>query len=42
MGRVSVRMLRHYNATGLLKPAEVDPLSIGNHGKEIVGALLTT
>ncbi|MGY0022190.1 MerR family transcriptional regulator [Streptomyces sp. cg35] len=24
-GRVSVRMLRHYDATGLLHPAEVDP-----------------
>lgn len=27
MGRVSVRMLRHYDATGLLKPADVDHLS---------------
>ena len=27
LGRVSVRMLRHYDATGLLKPAEVDHLS---------------
>lgn len=26
-GRVSVRMLRHYDATGLLHPARVDPLS---------------
>jgi DNA-binding transcriptional MerR regulator len=24
-GRVSVRMLRHYDATGLLRPAHVDP-----------------
>src|SRR5580693_5482797 len=24
-GRVSVRMLRHYDATGLLRPAYVDP-----------------
>jgi hypothetical protein len=24
-GRVSVRMLRHYDATGLLRPARVDP-----------------
>jgi DNA-binding transcriptional MerR regulator len=27
LGRVSVRMLRHYDAIGLLKPAEVDYLS---------------
>jgi DNA-binding transcriptional MerR regulator len=27
LGRVSVRMLRHYDATDLLKPAEVDHLS---------------
>jgi DNA-binding transcriptional MerR regulator len=27
LGRVSVRMLRHYDAAGLLKPAEVDHLS---------------
>lgn len=27
LGRVSVRMLRHYDATGLLKPAKVDHLS---------------
>ncbi|MFB8777858.1 MerR family transcriptional regulator [Streptomyces broussonetiae] len=26
-GRVSVRMLRHYDATGLLRPAHVDPSS---------------
>ncbi|WP_418960254.1 MerR family transcriptional regulator [Streptomyces tritici] len=26
-GRVSVRMLRHYDATGLLRPAHVDPAS---------------
>ncbi|CAL9361434.1 MerR family transcriptional regulator [Streptomyces sp. enrichment culture] len=26
-GRVSVRMLRHYDATGLLHPAHVDPVS---------------
>ncbi|MQS13308.1 MerR family transcriptional regulator [Streptomyces kaniharaensis] len=26
-GRVSVRMLRHYDAIGLLRPARVDPLS---------------
>src|SRR6516165_4352244 len=26
-GRVSVRMLRHYGATGLLRPARVDPAS---------------
>jgi DNA-binding transcriptional MerR regulator len=26
-GRVSVRMLRHYDATGLLQPARVDPAS---------------
>jgi DNA-binding transcriptional MerR regulator len=26
-GRVSVRMLRHYDAIGLLRPAEVDPAS---------------
>jgi DNA-binding transcriptional MerR regulator/effector-binding domain-containing protein len=27
LGRVSVRMLRHYDATGLLRPADVDPSS---------------
>jgi DNA-binding transcriptional MerR regulator len=27
LGRVSVRMLRHYDATDLLKPAQVDHLS---------------
>jgi DNA-binding transcriptional MerR regulator len=26
-GQVSVRMLRHYDATGLLRPARVDPAS---------------
>jgi DNA-binding transcriptional MerR regulator len=26
-GRVSVRMLRHYDTTGLLRPARVDPAS---------------
>jgi DNA-binding transcriptional MerR regulator len=26
-GRVSVRMLRHYDAIGLLRPAHVDPAS---------------
>ncbi|MFD3481299.1 MerR family transcriptional regulator [Streptomyces sp. NPDC058695] len=26
-GRVSVRMLRHYDATGLLRPAHVDPVN---------------
>src|SRR5262245_46485860 len=26
-GRVSVRMLRHYDALGLLRPAHVDPAS---------------
>jgi DNA-binding transcriptional MerR regulator len=26
-GRVSVRMLRHYDAVGLLRPAHVDPSS---------------
>ncbi|MYV98630.1 MerR family transcriptional regulator [Streptomyces sp. SID3343] len=26
-GRVSVRMLRHYDATGLLRPARVDPVT---------------
>ena len=26
-GRVSVRMLRHYDAIGLLRPASVDPLT---------------
>ncbi|UQI46278.1 MerR family transcriptional regulator [Streptomyces sp. HU2014] len=26
-GRVSVRMLRHYDATGLLRPAHVDPVT---------------
>src|SRR4029453_9108019 len=27
LGRVSVRMLRHYDAIGLLRPARVDPAS---------------
>ncbi len=27
LGRVSVRMLRHYDAIGLLRPAHVDPRS---------------
>ncbi|MFI6444960.1 MerR family transcriptional regulator [Kitasatospora sp. NPDC050543] len=27
LGRVSVRMLRHYDAIGLLRPADVDPFS---------------
>jgi DNA-binding transcriptional MerR regulator len=27
LGRVSVRMLRHYDAIGLLGPAAVDPSS---------------
>src|SRR2546429_8090670 len=27
LGRVSVRMLRHYDAIGLLRPATVDPAS---------------
>src|SRR5436309_7923359 len=27
LGRVSVRMLRHYDAIGLLRPAHVDPHS---------------
>jgi DNA-binding transcriptional MerR regulator len=27
LGGVSVRMLRHYDATGLLEPARVDPAS---------------
>src|SRR4029453_5173154 len=27
LGRVSVRMLRHYDAIGLLRPAHVDPAS---------------
>ena len=26
-GRVSVRMLRHYDAIGLLRPAHVDPVT---------------
>ena len=26
-GRVSVRMLRHYDALGLLRPAHVDPVT---------------
>ena len=26
-GQVSVRMLRHYDATGLLRPARVNPAS---------------
>ncbi|GAA3147408.1 MerR family transcriptional regulator [Streptomyces echinatus] len=30
-GRVSVRMLRHYDATGLLRPAHVDPSSGYRH-----------
>ncbi|WP_409235588.1 MerR family transcriptional regulator [Streptomyces sp. PA5.6] len=30
-GRVSVRMLRHYDATGLLRPARVDPASGYRH-----------
>ncbi|MBU6533390.1 MerR family transcriptional regulator [Streptomyces sp. NPDC057245] len=30
-GRVSVRMLRHYDATGLLHPAHVDPVSGYRH-----------
>ena len=30
-GRVSVRMLRHYDATGLLRPAHVDPISGYRH-----------
>ncbi|MFF4786332.1 MerR family transcriptional regulator [Streptomyces griseorubiginosus] len=30
-GRVSVRMLRHYDATGLLRPAHVDPASGYRH-----------
>ncbi|MFF8670235.1 MerR family transcriptional regulator [Streptomyces sp. NPDC015242] len=30
-GRVSVRMLRHYDATGLLRPAHVDPVSGYRH-----------
>jgi DNA-binding transcriptional MerR regulator/effector-binding domain-containing protein len=34
-GRVSVRMLRHYDAIGLLKPARVDPHS-GYRGYEAV------
>jgi DNA-binding transcriptional MerR regulator len=31
LGRVSVRMLRHYDALGLLTPAEVDPESAYRH-----------
>ncbi|ANP54896.1 DNA-binding transcriptional MerR regulator [Streptomyces griseochromogenes] len=31
LGRVSVRMLRHYDATGLLRPAHVDPVSGYRH-----------
>lgn len=27
LGRVSVRMLRHYDALGLLRPARVDPVT---------------
>ena len=27
LGRVSVRMLRHYDAIGLIRPAHVDPHS---------------
>ena len=34
-GRVSVRMLRYYDATGLLRPAQVDPAS-GNGSYEAV------
>jgi len=34
-GRVSVRMLRYYDATGLLRPAQVDPAS-GNRSYEAV------
>lgn len=30
-GRVSVRMLRHYDATGLLRPARVDPANGYRH-----------
>lgn len=30
-GRVSVRMLRHYDATGLLRPAHVDPVNGYRH-----------
>ncbi|WP_049565149.1 MerR family transcriptional regulator [Streptomyces sp. SBT349] len=30
-GRVSVRMLRHYDATGLLRPAHVDPVTGYRH-----------
>ena len=30
-GRVSVRMLRHYDAIGLLRPAHVDPTSAHRH-----------
>lgn len=30
-GRVSIRMLRHYDATGLLRPAHVDPASGYRH-----------
>ncbi len=30
-GRVSVRMLRHYDATGLLRPAHVDPATGYRH-----------
>ncbi len=30
-GRVSVRMLRHYDATGLLRPAHVDPANGYRH-----------
>src|SRR5262245_65879140 len=33
-GRVSVRMLRHYDAIGLLRPANVDPHS-GYRGYEV-------
>ncbi|MEU8892384.1 MerR family transcriptional regulator [Streptomyces sp. NPDC048442] len=31
LGRVSVRMLRHYDATGLLRPARVDPATGYRH-----------
>ncbi|MCT9934886.1 MerR family transcriptional regulator [Planotetraspora sp. A-T 1434] len=31
LGRVSVRMLRHYDAIGLLRPAEIDPASGYRH-----------
>src|SRR5690348_10624181 len=31
LGRVSVRMLRHYDALGLLRPAATDPLNGYRH-----------